>query len=202
MRTIPISLLVGLAVLGLGAAGELVAQDRKPLRSVDSFNDIADARERSAALFTEAAKVFTHPRCINCHPAGDRPKQGERGELHQPMVVRGKDGFGAPGMRCSTCHGPANFDPGRVPGHPQWHLAPREMTWEGKSLTEICEQIKDPRRNGGKNSRQLAHHNAEDSLVSWGWAPHPGREPAPGTQKQFGELIRAWLETGAACPSR
>src|SRR5438876_9381030 len=110
MRTLPIALLAGLAVLGLGSVGKLVAQDRNPLRPVDSFAGISDTRERSAALFTEAAKVLTHPRCMNCHPAGDRPKQGERGELHQPMVVRGKDGFGAPGMRCATCHGPTNFD--------------------------------------------------------------------------------------------
>ena len=32
------------------------------------------------------------------------------------------------------CHQQANFDPGRVPGHPEWHLAPREMAWEGKTL--------------------------------------------------------------------
>jgi len=120
------------------------------------------------------------------------------------VVVRGKDGFGAPGMRCTTCHGPANFDPGRVPGHPQWHLAPREMAWEGKSLSEICEQIKDPRRNGGKSARQLLHHNARTvSSAGAGRRTRDAniREPAPGSQKQFGELIRAWLETGAACSS-
>ena len=27
------------------------------------------------------------------------------------------------------------------------------------------------------------------------------REPAPGTQKEFGALIRAWVESGAACPA-
>jgi hypothetical protein len=38
-----------------------------------------------------------------------------------------------------------DFDPARVPGHPEWHLAPREMAWQNKTLGEICEQIKDPR---------------------------------------------------------
>jgi hypothetical protein len=42
---------------------------------------------------------------------------------------------------------------------------------------------------------------AEDSLVGWGWLPGTGRQPAPGTQKEFGELIKAWVETGAACPA-
>ena len=127
--------------------------------------------------------------------------QGEDSRPHQPLVVRSDDGLGAIGMRCTTCHGPANFDPGRVPGHPTWHIAPIEMAWGGKSLREICEQIKDPKRNGGKSIVQLVEHMAEDTLVGWGWAPGVGREPAPGTQKEFGELIRAWVESGAACPA-
>ena len=49
-------------------------------------------------------------------------------------------------MRCSICHQQANFEPGRMPGHPEWQLAPREMAWEGKTLAEICVQIKDPKR--------------------------------------------------------
>jgi hypothetical protein len=47
----------------------------------------------------------------------------------------------------------------------------------------------------------LVRHLAEDSLVGWGWSPGPGRQPAPGTQAEFGALIRAWAETGAHCPS-
>ncbi len=103
-------------------------------------------------------------------------------------------------MRCTTCHQPTNFDPGRIPGHPQWHVAPIEMAWAGKSLGEICEQIKDPKRNGGKSMAELVHHMGEDTLVGWGWHPDKGRTPAPGTQKDFGALIQAWVDTGAHCP--
>src|ERR1700687_363240 len=119
------------------------------LASPGSFASIADTDARSAAIFTELGKVLTHPRCVNCHPAGDRPRQGDERRLHQPPVARGVDGHGTETMRCSICHQNANFDLGRVPGHPEWHLAPREMAWEGKSLAEICAQIKDPVRNGG-----------------------------------------------------
>jgi hypothetical protein len=173
----------------------------KALKPASSFASIADQKERSVALFVEAGKVIQHPRCVNCHPAGDRPQQGDNGHPHQPLVVRGEDNLGAIGMRCTTCHGPANFDPGRIPGHPQWHLAPIEMAWVGKSLAYICEQIKDPKRNGGKSMDQLIEHMAHDSLVGWGWNPGVGREPAPGTQAEFGELIKAWADSGAACPS-
>jgi hypothetical protein len=107
------------------------------LASPDSFASIADTDARSAAMFTELGKVLTHPRCTNCHPAGDRPRQGDLGRLHQPPVTRGVDGHGLPAMRCSICHANANFEPGRMPGHPEWHLAPREMAWEGKTVGEI-----------------------------------------------------------------
>ena len=170
------------------------------LRPASEFAGIADEAQRSAALFEEAGKVLQHPRCVNCHPAGDRPLQGADGHLHIPAVQRGDGGIGVAGLRCTTCHGQANYDAAGLPGHPEWHLAPIEMAWEGLTLGQICEQVKDPERNGGKDMADLVEHMAEDSLVGWGWSPGAGREPAPGTQEEFGELIRAWADTGAVCP--
>jgi hypothetical protein len=87
-------------------------------------------------------------------------------------------------MRCSSCHQNANFDPARVPGHSEWHLAPREMAWEGKSVAEICAQIKHPARNGGRKLEDLIHHIGEDTLVGWAWAPGFGRAPHPETSRR------------------
>jgi hypothetical protein len=101
-------------------------------------------------------------------------------------------------MRCPICHQAANF--GAVPGNPIWHLAPHEMSWEGKTIGEICTQIKDPARNGDRSLETLVAHIGEDHLVGWAWAPGPGRKPAPGTQKEAGALVAAWVESGAACP--
>jgi cytochrome c553 len=191
-----------LAVVAVGALVSACEPDApQGLKPASAFDSIADNNQRAVALFEEAGKVIQHPRCVNCHPAGDRPLQGEDGHPHQPLVVRGVDGFGAIGMRCTTCHGPANFDPGGVPGNPKWHLAPLEMAWVGKSLAEICVQIKDTERNGGMSMEQLVHHMAEDELVGWAWHPGAGRPPAPGTQKEFGALIKAWADSGAVCPS-
>ena len=171
------------------------------LRPVDSFANIADTQARSIALFEEVGKVLQHPRCMNCHPAGERPRQTDQRRLHQPLVVRGKDGHGAPGMACATCHGGTNFDPSHVPGNPHWALAPTSMAWEGKTLGEICAQIKDPARNGNRSVDALIEHIGEDHLVGWAWAPGYGRRPAPGTQKEAGALVEAWVKTGAACPN-
>jgi hypothetical protein len=185
------------AVALIGPSLAALAEDLKP---PSAFDAIGDKSQRSAALFLEAGKVLMHPRCVNCHPAGDRPLQGEDQHLHQPAVRRGDAGMGVPGLYCTACHQQENFDPARVPGNPKWQLAPIEMAWQGKSLGDICRQIKDPARNGGKSLADLVEHNAHDELVAYGWAPGGGRTPAPGTQEQFGALFRAWADTGAACP--
>ena len=201
---LPFRLLVSVTALAVSMhAGPAVSETTpRALASPESFASIADTDARSAAMFTELGKVLTHPRCTNCHPASDRPRQGDESRSHQPPVTRGADGHGLPAMRCSICHQKANFDPGRMPGHPEWHLAPREMAWEGRTVAEICAQIKDPARNGGRKVEELVHHIGEDTLVGWAWAPGAGRSPAPGTQKQAGALVEAWVKTGAACPAK
>jgi hypothetical protein len=171
------------------------------LKPLAEFTAIADEKERSLALFGEIGKVLQHPRCLNCHPAGESPTQGDAMTPHTPHVVRGDGNAGAPGMACNTCHHDANYDVAGVPGDPAWSLAPIEMAWQGKSLGAICEQLKDPARNGGKDMAAMIHHMAEDHLVGWGWNPGKGRTPAPGTQAEFGELFKAWSEAGAACPA-
>jgi hypothetical protein len=193
--------LAGAAVILATGAAVRAHEPQVELKPVESFAPITDQKERAVALFKEAGKVIMHARCVNCHPAGERPFQGDDRHPHMPLVVRGIDDFGAVGMRCPTCHGPKNFDAGRVPGNPTWHMAPIEMAWVGKSLGEICQQIKDPARNGGKTLDDLVHHMGEDPLVGWSWHPGVGREPAPGTQKELGELIKAWVDAGAACPA-
>ena len=170
------------------------------LRSPAEFAAIADPTERSRALFVEATRVMFHPRCVNCHPNDDVPKQGDLGINHDPPVVRGKDDHGAPGMECSSCHQDQNLEIARVPGAPKWHLAPKEMAWVGRTPATLCAQLKNPASNGGKTLAQIVDHSAHDPLVAWGWAPGHERVPAPGTQAQFGALMQAWMETGAACP--
>jgi hypothetical protein len=74
------------------------------------------------------------------------------------------------------------------------------MAWEGKTVSEICQQIKDPARNGERSLNDLVEHVGEDTLVGWAWNPGYGRTPAPGTQKQAGALVAAWVKSGAICP--
>jgi hypothetical protein len=189
-------------------AGVGQPQTADELRPPTAFATIADPAERARALFVEAAKVLTSPRCMNCHPAGDHPLQGDDHHPHQPPVQRGAEGVGVPGAPCAACHTSQNVDllPGEVasyrsiPGHPRWQLAPREMAWEGKTIGEICRQLKDRSRNGGRDLAQIHEHIAKDDLVAYGWHPGTGRPPAPGTQELAGELVQAWIDSGADCP--
>ena len=190
----------GTLLLCFAASCAALAQSAD-LRSPQSFSSIADPAARARALFVEAGKVIQSPRCQNCHPNGDRPTQGDDSHLHLPLVVRGADNLGATALRCMTCHQGANFPPAGVPGHPLWQVAPLSMAWQTKSLGQICEQIKDRQRNGGKSLAQIQEHMGHDSLVGWAWNPGGNRAPAPGTQAQFGALIEAWIAGGAACPA-
>jgi hypothetical protein len=192
----------GAMLLAAGpSAGQTRPAEANMLEPASSFASIIDPRERSIALFREAGKVLQHPRCMNCHPASDTPTQTDAMRPHSPLVVRGAGGHGAPGLYCNTCHREANYDPAGVPGHPEWYLAPLSMAWQGKTLGDICTQIKDTSRNGNRDIAALIHHMSEDLLVGWGWHPGGGRQPAPGTQAEFGALIKAWADSGAHCPS-
>ncbi|CAN5871296.1 hypothetical protein BH11MYX4_BH11MYX4_63390 [soil metagenome] len=211
MRPSPSLLLVPLAV-ALFAACEgppaadpsrvapLPAVGPNELRSPRVFAAIGDRGERSRALFLEATRVILHPRCKNCHPAGDSPAQGDLGLTHDPPVQRGPDDHGLPGLECTSCHQDENLELARVPGAEKWSLAPRVMAWVDRTPHAICEQVKDRARNGGKTLAEIVEHSAHDPLVAWGWAPGHGRAPAPGSQAQFAELMAAWTESGAECP--
>src|ERR1700751_5416793 len=140
-RQLPLVLVAGLA----GFRAEAGAQQAPDFKAPSAFSDIADRAARSRALFNEAAKVITSPRCMNCHPAGDQPHQGDDRHIHRPLALRGEANNG-------------------VPGQPRWSLAPIEMAWEGKTPGEICRQIKDPTRNGGRDLALLHEHMAKDDL--------------------------------------
>lgn len=193
---------IGLTVT-LSAAS--YAQGPQNLRPASEIEAIANERERSLAAYEEVVKVVTHPRCMNCHPRDNSPRQGESMAMHNPPVVRGVDTFGAPAMRCSTCHGNENVSfvgaEGSIPGHEPWHLAPLSMGWIGLSKGQICEQLKDPERNGNRTLAEVHEHMAEDGLVGWAWDPGEGRQPAPGSQDVFGQLTKLWIDNGAHCPT-
>jgi mono/diheme cytochrome c family protein len=179
-----------LTALAVGA-GKPTPKSPKP--------DAAASRE----AFLQVYKVFTSPRCQNCHPAGDAPLQGDDSHVHLQYVKRGKDGHGVYGMRCNTCHQTSNL-PGEhmPPGNPKWALPPPEhkMVFVGRSPAELCRQLKDPSQTGGRGLKQLLDHVSSDDLVGWGWDPGQGRTLPPLSRAETSAQMKTWIDGGAACP--
>jgi hypothetical protein len=169
----------------------------------------APASKQAAALaaFDTVQTVLQHPRCQNCHIPGDAPLQLDAGLAHAQNVKRGPDGMGAPGLPCSACHGtknlPASYGAHMPPGAPNWHLPPpeRKMVFIGLPKGELCANLKDTSRNGGKDLPALLDHVSHDKLVLWGWNPGVGRAPVPVPHDRFVAAFKTWIAGGAPCPA-
>jgi hypothetical protein len=138
--------------------------------------------DRAAAgikAFATVYAVLEHPRCRNCHPAGDAPLQYDDGRPHGQNVTRLST---QNGLTCATCHRAKNGTrPNTPPGAPRWQLPPAQtpMVFEGRTAAQLCAQLKDPAQTGNRNLDQIVEHVAKDPLVAWGWDPGPGRTPVP-----------------------
>jgi hypothetical protein len=75
------------------------------------------------------------------------------------------------------------------------------MAWQGLTTAQICQSLRDPGKNGGRNLSQLVEHVRSDHIVNWGWNPGPGRSLPPMSHEEFVDQFTAWVQTGAACPS-
>ena len=156
----------------------------------------------SVKAFMDVYQVLMSPRCMNCHPAGDVPLQGDDNHLHAMLPRRGKDGKGVYAMKCQNCHQPENT-PGlhKPPGNPKWQLPPADMkmVFQGKSAHDLALQIMDHNKNGHKNKEQLLEH-ARDTLVKAGWSMGEGRPAPPLAYNDFLKAWDTWIETGGYAP--
>lgn len=144
--------------------------------------------------------MLQHPRCINCHQV-EAPRQTDRRTIHTQGVLRGKDGRGAVGMACASCHQETNMADGRVPGAKNWHLAPLSMNWQGLGKGDMCRQIQDPARNGNhRGAAKVIEHMKADPLVLWAWEPGAARTRPPMSHAAFVAALQTWAAQGMPCP--
>lgn len=167
-----------------------------------SRNDDKARKERSLAAFKEAYRVFMHPRCMNCHPSGDVPLQGDDSHLHTQGVRRGKDGKGLYALKCRNCHQDQDVEGEHMPpGIPSWHLPPadRPMVFQGKSPRELAMGFKDSSFTGFKTVERLIEHVETDPLVKHGFTY--GTRP-PLTHEEFVAKVKEWINNGAEVPDK
>ncbi len=156
----------------------------------------------SVKAFKDVYAVLMSPRCMNCHPSGDIPLQGDDNHLHAMLPKRGKDGKGLYAMKCSNCHQPTNIEGlNKPPGHPNWHLPPAnmKMIFQGRTPNQLAKQLVNLKTNGNKTLTQLIAH-ADDGLVKAGWNPGEGRTFPPLTHEEFKKAWITWIKTGAYAP--
>jgi hypothetical protein len=181
------------------AAATVVAAPGQTPAAAPTAESIAAGKR----AFIDVAKVLQSPRCRNCHPAGDRPLQGDAGQLHRMNISRHS---AAAGLPCTACHQSRNADAlGLVagpPGAPHWGLPPAAtpMVFEGLSARALCAQLVDPEKTNGRDLPALLSHMIEDSLVLWAWNPGGGRTVPPMTHAAFVAAFRTWVASGGACP--
>jgi hypothetical protein len=147
---------IGTAALLLLSSG--VAQVRG-IKAADTSQ--AQSRETGVAAFKAIIPVLDHPRCMNCHSAGDYPRQGDDRHQHTRDVRRGPHGDAVNAVQCSTSHQDHNVAGlPSPPGAPGWELPPPSMPmiWEGLSNRQLCQLLKDPEQNGHRNVQQILDH--------------------------------------------
>lgn len=206
-RNIPRSLLVVAVIVGFIMSGTM-AMDGEPdqLRYKNIVN-LPGNRDSilSVQAFRQVYTVFMNPACMNCHPAGDTPLQGEDSHLHSMGVQRGVDGKGVLALKCANCHQATNLPgPHMPPGNPNWHLPPADMKmiFQGRSPRELARQLLDTNENGHKTKEQLIEHVSTDHLVVGSWDHGEGHSVPPISHGDFVKYFRTWIEKGAYLPGR
>jgi hypothetical protein len=204
VQKIGIGIVLVSAFAGMKTISSKEYERRGVLKNEPVFHSMKDS-VTSAKAFLQVYRVLMNPACMNCHPAGDIPLQGEDSHLHTMGVKRGVDGKGVTTMKCANCHQATNL-PGlhMPPGNPNWHLPPAnmKMVFQGKSPRQLAKQLLDPKLNGGKSKADLIKHAAEDQLVAGSWNHGPGKSVPPISHAEFARQFKLWIDKGAYLPAK
>jgi hypothetical protein len=181
-------------LIGLVLWANLFAAQNQPKESAES--QATESNRNLNSSLDKILAVLRSPRCMNCHPSGDRPRQGDEMKFHNFGVLRGADNQGGPVQTCNTCHQSENNVYSNVPSAPHWGLAPKSMGWIGLSDTELMESILDRSKNGNRSPEEIVEHMSHDALVLWAWNPGSGRTPPPVDVNDFRKALADWLAEG------
>ena len=162
--------------------------------------------EQGLEAWNRIYEVASHPRCANCHVGADNypmwsgPSYGKT-RRHGMNINAGVSRIGAESIICSTCHTGATGElPNAAPGVAMpWRLAPVEAEWFGKSSDYICNQLRDPARNGNRTFMDIAAHLDHDVILHWAWNPGGNRQPAPYSLQEHVNDILVWGVAGMPC---
>ena len=173
----------------------------------DSTLAVVDAQriKESKQAFLKAYTVFMNPRCMNCHPDGNQPLQGDDSHIHLQNVTRGPEGKGVFAMKCKNCHQDTNLEGyGFPPGNGHWQMPPanRPMVFQGKSPRELALHFKNNQFTGFKTLNDMIKHVDEEGLVISSFNPPAGVTKIPMSHEEFVATVKEWIDKGAAVPDK
>ena len=206
--------ILALASAFLIAAGAAFAQTTDSEQAQEAEQPAAPVLSRQEGLeaWARIHEVVSHPRCSNCHAGPDNrpmwsgPSYG-KARFHGMNINAGESRIGAEAIACATCHTTlsnarenANTMPHAAPRvAADWRMAPVEAHWFGRSGVEICNQLRDPERNGGRTYQELAEHLDHDVILHWAWSPGGNREAAPYSLEEHVDDLLTWGAAGMPC---
>ena len=205
--------LIGMAVFNASIAFAMAADQVGADRVINDYTAGSVSQEQGLKHWQKFYEVASHPRCTNCHAGPDNipmwsgPSYG-RTRPHGMNIDAGQSRIGAETVVCSACHTVLkNPNPAAnaIPHSPPkvaavWKLAPVSTAWFGKSSEFICNQVKDPQRNGKRSIRDVAVHLGHDKVLRWAWSPGGNRQPPPGSLQETMDDLMKWAAAGAPCP--
>lgn len=170
------------------------------------------SKDDALAAWSRIYEVASHPRCSNCHVGEDNipmwsgPAYGKT-RKHGMNINGGESRMGAETLVCSTCHTTKDVDWDNANAMPHaaprvamdWQLAPVEAEWFGKTSIEVCNQLRDPERNGDRTFMDIAEHLDHDLILHWAWNPGGGREAAPYSLQEHVNDVLIWGVGGMPC---
>ncbi len=205
MRRTGLTLWAGAGLAALSTFATAADQD------IDLTPPATATKAVGMAAWARIYEVASHPRCSNCHvgasdvPMWSGPSYGKT-RPHGMAVRAGESRIGVEYIPCATCHvtddvvqrgNPNPHEAPRVAA--PWMLAPVEAHWFGQSSADICQQLRDPARNGGRDMADLAAHLDHDVILHWAWNPGGGREPAPYSLQDHVTDLLTWGTAGFPC---
>lgn len=161
------------------------------------------------AKFAKLMPVFAHPRCVNCH-GGVNPFSGDGHFTDMPddeaaqlrltaeeAKLAGRSpgdhrlGSNAPCLQCHT----------DTADSVDWHLAPSQMAFNGRTTIDLCRQLKKEE----VTSEELIGHLHRDRLIRVAFRGRKGvpDEPAefpPMGRSVFLQLAEEWLKGHETIP--
>jgi hypothetical protein len=136
-------------------------------------------------------------------PAGE-----DKSRVHGMNIHAGASRTGAEAIPCSTCHITSTEANDPAPAPPRagipWQLAPVDFLWYEQTGREICRQLRDLDRNGGRDAAGLLDHLRHDAalggFIPRSWEPGEGRSKPPGTFEDHVRDVAEWGAAGQPCP--